>query len=124
VIKMVDLNAPVQATQYQPTQYSDIVMKTQEILNQPINWNDLPQAGLQILNKLLSLASLGLPVIVVLFLETWFIERFIIEKYVGWSGILAWGVSLLVVLLFVMPATVAILLPFVADVLASIGVTG
>jgi len=121
---MVDLNAPVQATQYQPTQYSDIVMKTQEILNQPINWNDLPQAGLQILNKLLSLASLGLPVIVVLFLETWFIERFIIEKYVGWSGILAWGVSLLVVLLFVMPATVAILLPFVADVLASIGVTG
>jgi len=106
------------------SKYADLVNKALEVTSQPINWNDLQEAAYQIIAKIMSLISLGLPVIIVFFGEVWAIKVYVIEKHAHIEGLFAWLISLMIVLLFIFPLTVAIFLPIVADLLSGAGVSG
>jgi len=103
--------------------YAGLVTQALDIVSQPLtgSWQDI---AMQIIFKILALVSLGLPVAIVFFGEVWFVKVYIIEKYAHMEGIIAWLLSLLAVLIIVFPITAAILLPIVADLLNSAGVSG
>ncbi|MHA1835253.1 MAG: hypothetical protein ACTSV7_14860 [Candidatus Baldrarchaeia archaeon] len=106
----------------QTQDYTALIQQTKEILAQPINWNNLPEALGQIFYKIMSMFSLGLPVVVLFFIECLIVEK-LLERYFSLGGIIGWSISIIAVLIIVMPLTVGIFLPIICDLLASIGVS-
>lgn len=120
---MMDANIDANAIIQNPIG-QDLAQKAIEAVKVNINWSDPLQAVATIFAMIFNLFSLGLPVIAVFVVEIWLVKAYVLEKYTSITGIVAWLISLLIVLFFVFPLTAGFLIPLIAGLLAKAGVVG